>query len=102
MIVFPCMLLKFYIVGIGKMKYICVIYSELSISIHVTDSNKQIVRSFAHSNSFPSRLHIHYVTDNSGHYPINHLRNIAIQEVTTSHFFLTDIDIWPACIQNLI
>ena len=24
------------------------------------------------------------------------------QEVTTSHFFLTDIDIWPACIQNLI
>ena len=69
------------------MKYICVICSELSISIHVTDSNKQLVRSFAHSNSFPSRLHIHYVNDNSGHYPINHLRNVAIKEVTISFLF---------------
>ena len=33
---------------------------------------------------------------------INNKSYVAIKEVTTSHFFLTDIDIWPACIHNLI
>lgn len=28
-------------------------------------------------------------------YPVNRLRNVAIRAVTTSHFLMTDIDIWP-------
>jgi len=29
-------------------------------------------------------------------YPINRLRNLALQRVITSHFLLTDIDLWPS------
>lgn len=29
-------------------------------------------------------------------YPINKLRNIAIKHVQTSHFFMTDMDMWPS------
>ena len=29
-------------------------------------------------------------------YPINKLRNIAIKNVQTSHFFMTDMDMWPS------
>ncbi|CAN0510823.1 unnamed protein product, partial [Ectocarpus sp. 12 AP-2014] len=28
-------------------------------------------------------------------YPVNRLRNVAVKAVKTSHFFMTDIDIWP-------
>ena len=31
-----------------------------------------------------------------GFYPINELRNLAIRYTTTSHFFLTDMDMWPS------
>jgi len=37
------------------------------------------------------------VEDNSGHFPINRLRNVAIHNTITSNFWLTDVDIWPAC-----
>lgn len=47
--------------------------------------------------TLPQRFRISYVKDNSGHYPINRLRNVAINNTLTSHFWLTDIDIWPAC-----
>ena len=33
---------------------------------------------------------------NASVYPINVLRNMAVARVTTSHFFLTDIDLWPS------
>jgi hypothetical protein len=33
---------------------------------------------------------------NSSVYPINALRNMAVARVTTSHFLLTDIDLWPS------
>ena len=35
--------------------------------------------------------------DNSGHFPINRLRNVAIHNTITSNFWLTDVDIWSAC-----
>lgn len=28
-------------------------------------------------------------------YPVNRLRNVAVKAVQTSHFLMTDIDIWP-------
>lgn len=73
-----------------------VLNREISIAIHMSDAYKQLIRTFITTHTFPSRLHIQYVTDNSGHYPINRLRNVAINATTTSHFFMTDIDIWPA------
>lgn len=28
-------------------------------------------------------------------YPVNRLRNVAVKAVQTTHFLMTDIDIWP-------
>ena len=43
------------------------------------------------------RVHlIPYHMNDTNTYPINLLRNLAINAVTTSHFWLTDMDMWPA------
>ena len=46
--------------------------------------------------NLPDRMQIHfYIADSVSPYPINTLRNIAIDHVQTSHFWLTDMDMWP-------
>ena len=47
----------------------------------------------------PGRVNIiaHFSNDPEP-YPINMLRNIALDHVKTSHFWLADMDMWPACI----
>ena len=46
----------------------------------------------------PKRLNIiAYFSDSPDPYPINMLRNIALNHVSTSHFWLADMDMWPAC-----
>lgn len=69
----------------------------ISVALHLDDENSQSVRLFMNQHTLPQRFRISYVKDNSGHYPINRLRNVAINNTLTSHFWLTDIDIWPAC-----
>ena len=69
----------------------------ISISIHVHDKNAQAVHAFVIQHILPQRFRLSYVKDNSGHFPINRLRNVAINNTITSHFWLTDVDIWPAC-----
>ncbi|CBK21893.2 uncharacterized protein [Blastocystis hominis] len=44
---------------------------------------------------FPSRLVLHLVLAYGNDYPINYLRNLAIDAVATSHFFVADMDVWP-------
>lgn len=44
---------------------------------------------------------IPYISRDSDRYPINELRNIAIQQVKTTHFFSSDIDVWPSCFHYL-
>ena len=45
----------------------------------------------------PKRMNvIAYFGDSANPYPINMLRNIAMDHVTTSHFWLADMDMWPA------
>ena len=34
-------------------------------------------------------------------YPINTLRNLAIENVRTTHFWLTDMDMWPSRLRFL-
>lgn len=47
----------------------------------------------------PKRLNIiAYFSDSAEPYPINKLRNIAIDHVQTTHFWLADMDMWPASI----
>ena len=40
-------------------------------------------------------LVIYSSSDNST-YPINKLRNLAIKDSKTTHFWLTDLDMWPS------
>jgi hypothetical protein len=35
-------------------------------------------------------------------YPINRLRNIAIQNIRTTHFLVVDMDMWPASISFIV
>ena len=70
---------------------------EISIAIRVDDASGPALREFVKQQTFPNRLRLSYLKDNSNHYPINRLRNLAINNTFTSHFFLTDIDVWPAC-----
>ena len=53
--------------------------------------------SYKRDNVLESRLHVtEYHAKSSAQYPINTLRNVAIQGVQTSHFWLTDMDMWPS------
>lgn len=74
-----------------------IICREISIAIRVDDSSGAALREFVKQQTFPNRVHLSYLKDNSNHYPINRLRNLAINNTFTSHFFMTDIDVWPAC-----
>ena len=56
---------------------------------------QQVIRDIA----VPKRLTIiAHFADSPEPYPINGLRNIALSHVTTSHLWLADMDMWPACI----
>ncbi|KAM7454746.1 hypothetical protein BLSTO_04496 [Blastocystis sp. subtype 1] len=49
------------------------------------------------ASQFDSRLSIvRYIPENNLTYPINKLRNLAIGNVKTDHFWLTDLDMWPS------
>ena len=70
----------------------------MSIAVCVKNEEEmQLVEKFIENSAFSSRFQITVMEDFSEHYPINKLRNAAINQVKTSHFFLTDIDLWPAC-----
>ena len=45
-----------------------------------------------------SRITYQFYETNDTYYPIIALRNIAINNTKTSHFFVCDMDFWPSCI----
>ena len=45
-----------------------------------------------------SRITYQFYETNDTYYPINALRNIAINNTKTTHFFVCDMDFWPSCI----
>ena len=91
-------------------------HSPMSITIMVNAADKDEVESFIQSSNFPDRLRLAlYITGfpnktdcvfrnttkglrcvPSTIYPLNRLRNIAIQNSLTSHFVVFDMDMWPA------
>ena len=74
-----------------------VIHRPLVISVCIrSDDELSQLRSFLQEAEFPPRLVVVPYLDTSDHYPINKLRNIAIERVATSHYLMTDIDLFPA------
>ena len=92
------------------------IHSPMSITIMVNVADVDEGESFIQSSNFPDRLRLAlYITGfpkktdcvyrrtsrgfrcvPSTIYPLNRLRNIAIQNSLTSHFVVFDMDMWPA------
>lgn len=101
----------------GFRLFSCIISRPISIAVFVHLSELNQTEQFIRDSRFPDRVRLTlYIVDvtskpdcvivrNSTYggcfsrtvYPINRLRNIAIAEVTTSHFVLFDMDVWPSC-----
>lgn len=70
--------------------YIFVFYA------HSGDSS--IIERMITITSHSVRIQVVIVTANSDSvFPINSLRNTGIRQVTTSHYAVTDMDLWPSC-----
>lgn len=67
----------------------------ISVVVHCHPSHIEDILSFFQTASFPNRLILTMVTSSSDDYPINTLRNIAIEAAPTSHFMVFDMDVWP-------
>ncbi|KAK8799663.1 hypothetical protein WA158_006211 [Blastocystis sp. Blastoise] len=59
------------------------------------EGDKQLLIHFLKQNHFRNNILISFYKEDQDIYPINKLRNIAINKVTTSHFYISDIDLWP-------
>lgn len=88
----------------------------MSVTILVSVEDQNEVEKFIRESDFPNRLRLAlYITHYPGKkecvyrktasdlkcveaeiYPLNRLRNIAIQNSLTSHFVVFDMDMWPA------
>ncbi|EDV19857.1 uncharacterized protein TRIADDRAFT_32796, partial [Trichoplax adhaerens] len=71
----------------------------MSIALYVTDRDVPSIRSFIqHSNNLSNRKNIgyHIVYIQGDCYPVNKLRNIALDYITTDYVFLLDIDFLPS------
>lgn len=44
----------------------------------------------------PNMKITYYVQNDPNLYPVNYLRNRAIKQVSTTHFYLSDMDVWPS------
>lgn len=71
----------------------------MSISFYGSESDFQDILKFHSSSSIlqecKTRLGLHAVYRSGDFYPINHLRNIALENVLTPYVFLSDIDFLP-------
>lgn len=81
----------------GYEHIISLISRDLSIAVFVTAREETTLRRIVENGNYESRLRITpLMAQNNKEYPINKLRNLAIRNVRTSHFWLTDMDMWPS------
>ena len=82
----------------GFLLFSSITSSPLSITFFLYGEGAIIYERVMKTLVVPSRLNIiAHFSESAEPYPINMLRNIAIDGVTTSHFWLADMDMWPAC-----
>lgn len=72
--------------------------SPISICYYVTkEEAPEYLKLVSESNLRSNVILDHRIQNDPSFYPVNELRNIAISHVTTSHFYLSDMDVWPSC-----
>ena len=71
--------------------------SPIAITFFLYGQDKVVFENFLRNEIFNPRVAlIPYYAERAKPYPINKLRNIAINSITTSHFWVADMDMWPA------
>lgn len=71
--------------------------SPISIALYIKKNDWEKYMTIKSEMGLEERVSIAlYLQTNSSLYPINALRNLAIQNVHTSHFFMSDMDMWPS------
>jgi hypothetical protein len=80
------------------LKKLCAAWDgPVSAAVYVTGNQLAIATAKIEGSACARRGHVAYVQGKpTEQYPINALRNKALQWLTTSHWLLTDVDLWPS------
>lgn len=75
---------------------------QLSLVLYGTDDEEAKIIDYLDKREYSERLSlIVYLvkngTEESKTFPINALRNLGIQNSRTTHYMVTDFDVWPVC-----
>lgn len=70
----------------------------ISVAIYMkSEEEKETVNSLIHNDFFPQTVSVHqYLSSIPTEYPYNRLRNLSLRGITTSHFWVMDMDMWPS------
>ena len=89
---------KFLAAGAGSVFTAPITCSPMSIVYYFPKENESYFLSLkAESNLRPNIIVDYVIQTDPFYFPINTLRNRAIDNVKTTHFWLTDMDVWPSC-----
>lgn len=69
----------------------------MSVVIFVLERDLETFHQQVQESQLNARLSlVIYTSKDNTTYPINKLRNLAIMDSKTTHFWLTDLDMWPS------
>lgn len=69
----------------------------MSIVYFIPEKDISDLKALMKNTTLRDNIHIQYVIQkNASVYPINALRNRAVDAVKTSHFYISDMDVWPS------
>ncbi|KAK8823158.1 hypothetical protein WA538_002307, partial [Blastocystis sp. DL] len=69
---------------------------EISVAVSILPKELEFYEDVLRDLHFPSRVHVSTLKTKGYWFPINELRNIAIEASTTTHIFVSDADILPS------
>ena len=81
----------------GFVQWASVTLSPMSIIYYIPEEDVSDLKARMKSTKLRDNIHIQYVIrENASMYPVNALRNKAIDAVQTSYFYISDMDVWPS------
>ena len=83
----------------GRVVCFCipVIASPMSIVYYIAPEQVAEFKRLYQMSSLRPNMKVNYVVQEDPLlYPVNKLRNMAIAQVETTHFYLSDMDVWPS------
>ena len=70
----------------------------MSIVYYIPEENMTVFNELRANTILRDNIRIKYfIQTDPTYFPINFLRNQAIENVVTTHFWLADMDVWPTC-----